>query len=128
MFFLPEKMIIAYSILSGLTAFVFIALLCQPYEVFEWWEKGVRLFLFGRQKAGNQWYIRQLTFDQMSFFQLAIYKPLAVCPKCCAGWVSILVYLSNFEFEPFTMLFFIVGSIFTAWVLTALKSKFDLEV
>lgn len=121
-------MIITYSILCGLTAFVFIALLCQPYEAFEWWEKGVRWVLFGRQKAGYEWHIRRLSYDQMPFLQLSIYKPLAGCPKCCAGWFSILVYLFNFEFEPFGMLFFVVGSIFTAWVLTALKTKFDLEV
>lgn len=122
---------IEYSLLSGLTAFVFINLLCKPNEVFEWWPKLIALSLFGRVEVdgynGRKRIIKPVDVDQMTYIELAIYKPLAGCAKCCAGWISVAVYLMCYEIEPLPFVFFVIGAIFTAWVLTALKEKYSLE-
>lgn len=118
---------IQYSLLSGLTAFVFINLLCYPGEVFGWWPKLLRWAIFGKVQHGFLWVVPQADFDNMSYWELAIYKPLAGCAKCCAGWVSVAVYLMCFDFKLLPFVFFVVGAIFIAWLLTALKEKYSLD-
>lgn len=121
---------VTYSILSGLSAFVFISLLCKETEAFGWWDSFLRVRLFGYGKVNGKKIPYHVDFDDMTPLQLTIYKPLAGCAKCCAGWLSILVYLlgalkfDKFIFDLFNMPFFIVGAVFSAWLLDGLKRKY----
>lgn len=116
-------MLIIVPTLCGLIAFVFIDLLCQPDEVFGWWLRLLRWLLFGDAD-------RIVDFDQMAWWQLTIYKPLAGCAKCCAGWVSIVAYflVLRLPFDFFTLVPFVCGAVFMAWMLSAWKEKIGLTV
>lgn len=104
------------SMLCGLTGFVFIHLLCQPFEAFGWWPPMLRKFLFGS--------VAIVEYEEMVWWELLIYKPLAACGKCFAGWFSALFYLSEYGLD-FSLIFFASGAIFTAWSLEQLKNKIE---
>jgi hypothetical protein len=104
------------SILCGLSAFVFIGLLCQPYEVFGWWPVLLRRLVFGSSSLRD--------YEDMKWWQLVIYKPLAACPKCFAGWLAVAVLAINPEqiVNPFpNSIYFVCVAVFTAWGLEHLK-------
>jgi len=105
------------AMLCGVSAFVFIGLLCEPYEAFEWWPKLVRKALFGSTAI--------VSFDDMKWWQLLLYKPLAGCEKCQAGWIAIAYFLANKRLVPFDFLFFVSVAILTAWALAALKEQIE---
>lgn len=101
------------ALLIGLSAFVFIELLCAPNEVFGWWPPLLRRLIFGSTAI--------VDFDEMKFWQLAIYKPLAGCAKCCAGWLSIGYYLAfDVAVLPLVPL-----AIFVAWLLEQFKNRIE---
>ena len=104
------------SILCGLAGFVFIDILCAPFEVFGWWPPLLRRALFGSEAIKD--------YEDMKRWQVMIYKPLAGCGICNAGWWSIAYFFAveyTKPFEPFYFIFFVFGGIYTAWFLYAFK-------
>lgn len=115
---------IEYALLSGLTGFVFIDLLCQPYEVFGWWEYGIRRMLLGAYDVCYEKVVPVFDPDSAEWWQIALYKPLAGCAKCFAGWFSVVIFLATYNFQILPFIFFVVGAIATAWALTNIKEKY----
>lgn len=106
--------------LTGLSGFVFIGLLCQPFEVFGWWPPILRIFIFG------DYLVRD--YEDMKWWQLLFYKPLAACPKCFAGWLAVAVLIINPEHivNPFPdSIFYVCLAVFTAWGLEQLKERIE---
>lgn len=106
---------IEFALLCGLTGHVFIHILCQPGEIFGWWPPLLRWWLF-RSTAVRD-------FEEMEWWQLALYKPLAGCGVCCSGWVAVVFWQQNGEHDFFTFVFFVSSAIFTAWLLEKLRDK-----
>lgn len=102
--------------ICGLCAFVFISLLCQPGEVFGPWPPFLRSMVFGTRAL--------VDLDLADYWQLLIYKPLAACAKCFAGWFSLATFLCVhgtpffFDIVPFVSI-----AVFTAWLLDETKRK-----
>jgi hypothetical protein len=105
------------AILCGLVGFVFIELLCQPFEVFGWWPETLRRVLFKTDAL--------VDYEDMSWWQLLLYKPFAACGKCFAGWFSLAYFLTNMSFNPFSLAMFVSLAIFMAWVLEQLKIQIE---
>ena len=105
------------AILCGLVGFVFIELLCQPFEVFGWWPETLRRGLFKTDAL--------VDYEDMSWWQLLLYKPFAACGKCFAGWFSLAYFLTNMSFNPFSLAMFVSLAIFMAWVLEQLKIQIE---
>lgn len=111
------------GILIGLWGFVWVRLLCQPGEVFDFvpgWAYGVVQRIAendgdGRTKAYTTW--------QDDLAEKA-YKALCGCAKCHAGQVA---FWSAFVcdrdvFEAFTVF---VVAVFIAWFLERLQAKME---
>ncbi len=107
------------ALLCSIIGFVFIDLLCQSYEAFEWWPSLVRKVI------GDKGCV--VDFDTMKWWQLLIYKPLSGCAKCMAGWLSAIYFLLEMPFNLFSFISFVSLAIFGAWLLAALREKFNLE-
>ncbi len=106
----------ATSILCGLTAFVIVAILFQPLEIFGWWPPLLRKILFGSTAI--------VGFEDMKWWQLSIYKPFAGCAVCFSGWVGMAYFFfGNHQIEKgfFTFVFFECLTILTAWGLSQIK-------
>lgn len=101
------------AILIGLSAFVFIELLCAPYEVFGWWPPLLRVILFDSDAIRD--------YEDMNWWQLAAYKVLAGCGKCLAGWLH-LFYAAFFDIA---VLPYLPLAIFTAWLLEQFKNRIE---
>jgi len=109
------------AILIGLTAFVLIELLMPPFEAFGWFPPLLRRALFGTSAIRD--------YENYKWWQLLIYKPLAGCAKCCAGWLEIgyLIYSNEIFNIPYSI-FFVVVAIASAWLATAAKERMGLMV
>lgn len=105
----PEQLL--HSFLSGLSGFVFIEILCRPTDIFGWYPKLFRWVLFGSTEKKE--------FEDMEWWQLAIYKPLAGCGVCFSAWVAIFDYFVGVP----TLIFFVSGAIFVAWFFDELQEK-----
>lgn len=107
------------ALLCGMFAFVFIEILCRPYEVFGWWPPLLRSILFGSTA--------EVDYEDMKWWQLYLYKPFAGCGVCFSGWVAMSYYVlgdNQQETGFFPFIFFVSGTIFTAWVLYKIKELF----
>lgn len=107
----------ANATLIGLSAFVFIELLCQPFEVFGWWPETLRRIIFGTTAI--------IDYEEMKWWQLMFYKPLADCGKCLAGWLSFAYCLTHQILDPFKLIIFCCAAMFTAWLLEQLKPRIE---
>lgn len=102
------------ALLCSIVGFTFIELLCQPFEVFGWWPPLLRRLLFGTDSV--------VDYEDMTWWQLLAYKPLAACGKCCAGWLAVAYCLISNIQSP---VFFVAVAIFGAWSLEKLKEKIE---
>lgn len=102
------------ALLCSIVGFTFIELLCQPYEAFGWWPPMLRRVLFKTNAV--------IDYEDMAWWQLLAYKPLADCGKCCSGWVAIAHCFLHGEQHA---IFFVALAIFFAWVLEKMKERIE---
>ena len=103
--------LIFHAFLSGLFGFTFIEILCRPTDIFGWYPRLFRKVLFGSPEPRK--------FEDMKWWQLYLYKPLAGCGICFAGWTAITDYFVGIP----NVVFFVAGAIFVAWFLDEIQEK-----
>lgn len=99
-------------LLCGMLGFVVIEILCRPTDILGWWPPLLRKWLKLKPKQ---------EFKTMKPLQLAIFKPLAGCGTCFAGWVCIFHLLIGIP----DFVFFIAGGILVAECLGMLQTLYD---
>lgn len=102
------------ALLCSVVGFTFVELLCQPFEVFGWWPPLLRRLLFKTDAV--------VDYEEMAWWQLLAYKPLADCGKCCSGWISVCYCLTH---NVGNLIFFVAIAIFGAWCLEKLKDTIE---